>query len=636
MIITVGGHPADKVGGVNKWGKAALPVNSATWAATWAVLDGTDNAASPGNPDWSTVTQGKRVYLFDDLALDGINNGAGFTTSSSLSDAEGVFKVAQLFLVDSVKDGVTLTIHPGSTLSVQDSVAMINKDVGGTATPKIHLKSSANSSGQMFYGQIAPTAASLQGTYAYDLYIKNEDWHHIASPISSTLSTIQFSPGTTETFSFNYSAGTNTNTNESCNVFYWDVNKTGGSFWQPATATTDIANQPLTIFFSAAQVPCTMTITGTLPQVVRNPNTTLSYPAANTAVSGDTSSGYGAPNWVGSANKNGWNFYANPYLSYISTSQLMSNYSTSMTSLNTSLYAWRPNLNGINSVGGSSGNYLTHNGNTGDANAAQVPPFQAVFMQANGTGASSGLNVGKKARTTGILASVLNKQSNPIIALTLERAGNGKAPENIYLDVRETLEFTQNGRVRSDAPVFGTKGNVFAILSDSTFYKIKTVLYHVDSLHQKVCVTQAKPEAGLILRNHPDFDPNYVSFVYDRYTKKLINLSMFDYRFDNDVMSFDYRFDWFIIPQDNTSLIESMENPVSDQVWATTIDRGVVLQANEFWRYPTSEVNVYSLGGELILSKQGNVHNMFIPSRGKTEMVIIVIDDEVSIKTVLP
>lgn len=637
------GHPNDRIGSNNRWTKAAIP---ATWPGSpsngWTYLDATDNATSSSDaggtyytPDWGAKTQTKRVILYDDLVLNGLG-GSGFSASSTLSDAERVYKVAQLVVNDSLND-VTLTISPGSTLSIQDSVFM--PDNNANFSGRIHLKSGVNGNGEMFYGQIAPTAATLQGTYSYDLYIKNPDWHHISSPISSTLADVQFTQqvGSTEPFAFNYNAGASTGTNAECNVFYWDNAKNGGTFWQPASGSMLTSAQPLTIFFDAAQVPCIMTITGTIPQAMRNPNKTLAYGADNTSAGSDVSSGYGAPNWVGAANKDGWNFYANPYLSFVSTSDLMANYSANMTSLNTSVYAWRPNRLGINDVSGSQGNYLVHNGSTGDANAANIPPFQAVFMQASGSGANTGLNIGKKARTTGILNSVLNKKNNPVVALTLAKDDSESTPEAVYLDIRKAdFELSPSGKSRSDAPTFVSDGRVFAILHDSTFYKIKTVHEHADSLHQKVCVTHNASVTDLVLRNHPDFDESYVSFLYDRFTKTLTNLNEKAYHFNNDVRAYEYRFDWFIVPRSNTFLIEAMQNPPGENVWAIPSDGGLTLQANEFWKYPSSEVNVYGLSGELIFSTTGNVQNMFIPSRGKTEMVIIIIDDEISIKAILP
>lgn len=374
----------------------------------WRQWNGSSWVALSGGPDWSSNTRSKEVILNKNLTIGSANSNT-------------LFECAKLTIQDTTggDDGVTLTVQSGNSLKIHHGLSFTDN---GTLKPSIYLKSS-HSGGQTYYATIDPTSANLNdadGNFKYDLHIQYPGWHHFQSPISSQFNAITSS----STFQFkNGAVGTG-------NTFSWDAST---SQWASISLTDDFSTQPYTVLFEASEVPCVLTITGTLsnPDQDAVANLTANYhnPASNGNVPGWTTDG-----------DDGWNFYGNPYLSPLATEDLLSIFSTNgnsatnkMTGLDNKIFVWQPGSTVTNLTSDYKFKSYLSGTHGGDATATYLAPFQAFFMRrSNGNSNTVGFVKSKKYRKTVSLTpsnSIVNKTSNnqPQFTLSLTQPSTGQS-----------------------------------------------------------------------------------------------------------------------------------------------------------------------------------------------------------------
>lgn len=594
------GHPQDRTGANGtstsmRWtgGTASQNINE-----VWSDLT--------SGPDWATETAVRRVEIHEDYSLSG----------------QRAFTCASLFIAA----GKTLTLEPGAILAVGQTL-----DNNGT----IHCKSGMVGSDKLF-AQIAPTNAELNGIFIYDVLINNPEWHHFMSPIVSSLGNIQFidpSNNQSSAFALNYTGPT-------ANVYRWNAGdaQINAGWALTSGSTADFSAEPYTILFPQSVLPLIMRVEGTA--LLEDPNVDQQKSADNGA-GVSSSPGFGAPGWR-DANVNGWNFYGNPYLSFISSQRTVANFGTNMTSVSHPVYTYQPFRNSSTNV---ANNYHTFNGTTGDEQANNIPPFQAFFMQhVNSGGGTSAVNnngpkFGKRSRlsqnpTAGSFVQ-FRTTSAAKTKLALDLYHQTPNPEaTLYLDLRDDMQQVERN-IYKDAVFNGDVHKMFGIYFDSSCYVIKCAPNHLDSLHQKVAMVYRNHGAGFSIANHPDFNTDYESFLYDRYANTMHNLSQGAYSFVNDTTQQDYRFDWFLAPR-NLGIFRVFEQAAPSWVWWSVVDNTVALFTESKRQEEEGRVVVFDLNGKKMFEQTGVIHQMRLPAQSSGKQAIVVINREKAIKIQFP
>jgi hypothetical protein len=495
----------------------AFNYGTSTWTTTTA-------------PNWTSDTRDKEVILYDSFELGTFNAGA---------PAQSTYECAVLTLVDSVNNNVTLTLTAGNVLRPYYGVSMVDKNTGTAGSPSLHLKSAAGTNAKIYYAQIAPTSAPLNGTYTYDVYISKAGWHHLTSPIQSTLQAVTpVTQGAGSLFAFDYTGGTT----GFPNVFHWIGDDINNTFWDTVRGHYNFHDRAYAINFAANQVPVILRVTGAARI------TDQDLQSQETAVFGtgvSSSPGWGAPGWTSGITYNGWNFYGNPFLSFASARLIQTHYGSSQGNLASSVYVWQPMKNNLS----NGQNYYTHNGSTGDKEAIHLPPFQAFFMQNQGTATGSGgLVVGKKMRFTNGSSdsSITRKTQNSSEEYALSIIAPGMIePERIYLDPNtEMAQWSKS--LKNDAPFSGNTDAVFALIFDSTLYKIKrTPVLSEDSVLVPLVVSYSNHGGIFTIANYYSGN-DYTSYLVDKKTGQRQDLTNQNYSFVNDTTFLDSRFTWVL------------------------------------------------------------------------------------------
>jgi hypothetical protein len=419
-------------------------------SGNWRQWNGTSWVALASGPDWGTNTRTKEVILNKSLSL-----GTANTNST--------FECAKLTIQDTTggDDGVTLTVESGNSLKIHQGLSFIDN---GTLKPGIYLKSS-HSGGQTYFATLDPTSAHLDdvdGNFKYDLHIQYPGWHHFQSPISATFSSISSS----SSFQFKSGAvGTG-------NTFSWDATN---SQWAPINLSDNFSSQPYTILFEATEVPCVLTVIGTLtnPDQDAIANLTASYhnPTSNGNVPGWTTDG-----------DDGWNFYGNPFLSALGTEDLLGIFSSNgngasnkMLGLDNKIFVWQPS----NSVSNLTSDYklksFLSGVHGGDASATYLSPFQAFFMRRSSSNSNStGFVKSKKYRKTVSLTtsnSIVNKTNSvpTQYELKLAKISTGQT-STLYAVPYGKHRFIDNS---ADILSPNNANTVFALAYDSSLFALK-------------------------------------------------------------------------------------------------------------------------------------------------------------------
>lgn len=505
-------------------------------ASTWEQLNGStwSTMTNPSSPDWAATTRTKEVYLYQDLTL------GSFSISSPSST---LFECAKLFIIDEKNDGVTLTIEAGHRLLMHYSVSMTeNSPFVGTNAPKIYLKSNKSNTNVVYHAQIEPSAAHLNGTYKVEKYIQDPEWHHFISPIKTKLNQVTFTPqSNNSTFAFNYTGSVGNK-----NIYYWDADNANEVFWQPVGNTGDdyFSARPYTIYFASSEVPTIMTVEGAL--ALRDQDSVKIEAVKYKSVSQVTTSpGQGAPSWT-TAQLAGWNFYGNPYLSYMSTSQLMSNFSgsgKSMSGLAGSVYVWDPNYGGVNHTS----NYIVNTGSESNG-SLYIEPFQAFFMYTTGgTGNSNGFVKSKKYRVTSpSVATVTNKTQSTSEVCFEFLADSNSRPLRVYLHPSQVGSQIQKDAYK-DAVFSGSDDALFFVISDSSRYAIKHIPKNFTSITLPIAAHTTTVGGVHCIRGGALLDDAFTYFLKDLKTGGMHNLNA-PYWFTNDPTFSGNRFELTILP----------------------------------------------------------------------------------------
>lgn len=495
-------------------------------------------------PNWTTDTRDKEVILYQSLELGTFNASA---------PVQSTYECAVLTLVDSVNNNVTLTLTAGNVLRPYYGVSMVDKNAGTAGSPSLHLKSAAGTNSKIYYAQIAPTSAPLNGTYTYDVYIAKAGWHHLTSPIQSTLQAVTpVTQGASSLFAFDYTGGTT----GFPNVFHWIGDDNNGTFWDTVRGSYNFHDRAYAINFAANQVPIILRVAGAARITDQN---TQSQESAVFGSGVSSSPGWGAPGWTTGITYNGWNFYGNPFLSFTSSRLINAHYGSSQGNLASSVYVWQPMKNNLS----NGQNYYTHNGSTGDKEAIHLPPFQAFFMQNPGTASGSGgLVRGKKMRLSNGSSdsSITRKTQNSTeeYALSLLAPGMTEA-ERIYLDPNpETAQWSKS--LKNDAPFSGNANAVFALIFDSTLYKIKrTPVLSEDSVLVPLVVSYSDHGGIFTIANYYSGN-GYTSYLVDKKTGQRQELTNQNYTFVNDTTFLDSRFTW-VLKSNSLGTGSSLDEP---------------------------------------------------------------------------
>lgn len=508
-------------------------------------------------PTWTSGTyKDFEISLYRTYYLDSSTVNSSSSPAASTKNLE----CAKLRLVNkftsSQSTPVRLILGAGSKLTVHYSVSMTDSNSVVGSSPSVRLES-AHFSGVTQYAMIAPTSATLNGTYSAVLTLVRPGWHHLQSPISSTFANISVAPlsGATGAFAFTPGAvGTG-------NFFKWDPSQ---SQWSQGLTSENFSSEPYAIYLNSSEVPLQLTVSGA---IVNSDQDAIANLAANYHNPSTTGSFGNVPGWT-SDGSDGWNFYGNPYLSAVSATDLLGYFSSSgsnsgnkMTGLQNKIYVWQPD----GSASNLTSNYLNRSfdgtTHTGDNGASYLPPFQAFFLRctsSNNAGASNGLTKSKKYRSTAALGSstsILNKMEaeSSQYQLTLKSA-NG-TPAHLY--VAPSADGTKNYQSAWDVLEGSQSSTVFGAAYDGKLFKIKYWPIRTDSAHVDVLVSN--PNQGAVF----SLESEQGGYLFDRHTQTLHSLSQGPYVFAHQTaLNTSARFAWYFTPQTGLGNIENRESAV--------------------------------------------------------------------------
>ena len=513
----------------------------------WKQWNGTNWAPLSGGPDWGANTRIKEVIFHKSLSL-----------GNSTTFAQSTFEVARLTIEDTAgyEDGVTLTIQPGSALKIHYGLSFV--DNGGTK-PSIRLKS-AHAAGQTYYATLDPTSATLDdpdGEFIYDLHVQYPGWHHFQSPISTTFANVSATAISPATSTFTFTAGAV----GTGNTFSWNPTT---SQWAQISTADNFSSTPYTVLFQTTEVPCVLTVRGTLasPDQDAVANLTANYhdPTSNGNVPGWTSDG-----------DDGWNFYGNPYISALSTEDLLGIYSSSgngqsnkMSGLDNKVYVWQPNSTVTNQTSDyRTKTYLNTSGtfaHGGDATAQYLPPFQAFFMRrGSGNANTTGFAKSKKYRKTTSLTSsnsIVNKTSGMTSQYELRLKNLGT---NIVSKLY-TVPFGKNRFVDLSGDVLAFNNTTtFGMAYDSMLFAIKFwPISQEDTSSIDVLVSHPVQGESFVLSS-----PNSDAYILDKAMGTLHSFQQGDYSFSHDsVFNASARFQWIFAPNATVGIEETLLPPV--------------------------------------------------------------------------
>lgn len=502
-------------------------------SGSWSVI---------AEPSWSSSTyKDFEVNLYRTYYLDSSSVNASSNPSASSKN----FECAKLRLVNKFNSAqpsaVKLILGAGAKLTVHYSVSMIDSNNVIGSAPSIRLES-ADIGGFTHFAQIAPTSASLNGTYTYLLQIRKSGWHHLQSPISATFSSIGVAPlsGASSTFAFTPgAAGVG-------NFFKWNAST---SQWSQGATSDNFSSEPYSIFLASTEVPVQLSVTGTLVNTDQDAISNASSVYHNPSTSGS----YGnVPGWT-SDGSDGWNFYGNPYLSSISTQDLLGYFSNSgsnstnkMTGLQNKVYVWQPDLSNSNLTSNYVNRSYDGTTHTGDASAAYLTPFQAFFMRCSSSGnagSSNGFTKSKKYRSVATLSasnSVTNKTDlSGQHTLTISHPQTGKSTV-IYLAPSPHGSVSYQSDI--DLLESSTSSSVFAFALDSHLYRIKYLPTNSDSMAVDVLYADAVTGTAMTMSTEHEH-----TMLLDRHTNQIHSFRNGAYSFiHSSLWNSTPRFKWYV------------------------------------------------------------------------------------------
>ena len=504
---------------------------------------------STGEPDWSTETSEREVIINKSLSLGPSSSPFGST----------IFECATLTVQDTLggEDGVTLSINPGNALKINYELNFV--DAGGVSKPSLRLKS-AHAAGQTYYAKLDPTSATLDdpdGEFIYDLHVQYPGWHHFQSPISTTFANVSATAISPATSTFTFTAGAV----GTGNTFSWNPTT---SQWAQISTADNFSSTPYTVLFQTTEVPCVLTVRGTLasPDQDAVANLTANYhdPTSNGNVPGWTSDG-----------DDGWNFYGNPYISALSTEDLLGIYSSNgnglsnkMSGLDNKVYVWQPNSTVTNQTSDyRTKTYLNTSGtfaHGGDATAQYLPPFQAFFMRrGSGNANTTGFVKSKKYRKTTSLTSsnsIVNKTSGMTsqYELMLKNLGTN------IVSTLYTVPFGKNRFVDLSGDVLAFNNTTtFGMAYDSMLFAIKFwPISQEDTSSIDVLVSHPVQGESFVLSS-----PNLDAYILDKAMGTLHSFQQGDYSFSHDsAYNASARFQWIFAPNATVGIEETLLPPV--------------------------------------------------------------------------
>jgi hypothetical protein len=399
-----------------------------------------------------------------------------------------------------------------------------------------------------------PTSATLDdpdGEFIYDLHVQYPGWHHFQSPISTSFVNVS----ATSTFAFTAGAVGIGNT------FSWDP---ATSQWAQISTSDDFSSTPYTVLFQTTEVPCVLTVRGALatPDQDAVSNLTANYHAPTSNVN--------VPGWTSDVD-DGWNFYGNPYISALSTEDLLGIYSSNgsgqsnkMSGLDNKVYVWQPNSTVTNQTSDYRRKTYLNTAGTfahgGDATAQYLPPFQAFFMRrGSGNANTSGFTKSKKYRKTTSLTSsnsIVNKTSGMTSQYELRLKNLGT---NI-VSTLYTVPFGKNRFVDLSGDVLAFNNTTtFGMAYDSMLFAIKFwPISQEDTSSIDVLVSHPAQGESFVLSS-----PNSDAYILDKATGSLHSFQQGDYSFSHDsAYNASARFQWIFAPNATVGIEETLMPPV--------------------------------------------------------------------------
>lgn len=210
------------------------------------------------------------------------------------------------------------------------------------------------------------------------------------------------------------------------------------------------------------------------------------------------------------------------------------------------------------------------------------------------------------------------KQGEGLIGLRLNKGSLDVGC--IYLDPRSTMT-TLAPHPKSDALHTGGVNDIFAVIYDSTLYKIKVTPELTSGETFAVASILTGHGATATIANHESFPSNLNSYLFDRYTGQVYNLNIGPYTFANDTTIQDYRFDWFV-GESTVGLPEAFEQSAKfGWQWSNNEIRLTAVDAAY-----EGLVRVTSLTGQILFEQKGVVHGMILPEFTVSGYAIVSID----------
>ncbi len=488
---------------------------------------------------------------------------------------------------DKLAEVKNLAINSGSHLWVPQSYGLTvygNLDISG----ELVLQSTADGVGSA--SLITLGNINYAGTFTYQQYITGYMWHYMSSPILNASTSI-FHPN---------------------NFYYYDEtvadswladNFTGGIMgWTTPTETT-LEIMKGYIDYEETHVK----------QFTGQPNNgnysyNLSY-TDNTATHGN-------------ALFDGWNLIGNPYPSYVN----WNSDDITKTNVDNGIYFYDDNGTGAYNnyryyvTASSASPYPSVAANMG---TCYIPPAQAFFVKASGTGGSVAVANGARCHGDAPFLKESNEQTDNILRLSINY---GDFSDETVIRFLEPATFGYDGEFDAFKlfPAYTNSAQIYSILENQDVgLAISTLPFFNDSL-TIIPLGVKVMEEGVhkIIANELNFDEFTDVYLEDLYTETVVNLKT------NPEYSFYNPAENQINYKDRFRLIFSLdltetENIYTDDVLIYSFNNIIVVEFPEI-QTNGGTINIYDMSGKKIMIKNyTEVSRVLIPLNSASAFYIV-------------
>lgn len=443
-----------------------------------------------------------------------------------------------------VNAGGTAVIQPGAHLDfngdlIVDGVMTLNADATGFSTLGLHGTTTQ---------QITGT-----GTINAEMYFAYEGWYHLSAPGSITFDNVSFD--NTMNLSF---AGS------SRNVYRWDPDPASGGDpgWYYTKSTSDFGDSAFTVYFAAAHLPTTMTLSYVADDMdadvvngVHDYTTRYKVGATNPNNSSD--------GWAVGNGNDGWNLMKNPYWGHLSWAAVDDNLPAG---LQAAVYFWNPGQGQYDTwVDGSADPYY------------DISPLLAYFAKATGPTAAGQAVQRAQSHVFDGTQNYFGKigVAKPQLAL-IASSGTASSKVDIIFDDEATDRF--DGRY--DAYFRGVNpGEVYfnSISEDSITMRIDQRPF--PNPGKSIYLTydfDTDGADGRIALDNSNLPYGVYAYLEDVYTQTIVDLQAGDYFFSHADAAPRQR---FILHLNNTAVSTFEFAAVANPLFAYRAHESLLLQA---------------------------------------------------------